>query len=67
MSGPIGLTVPPGSGVRRRYQPDPAVTEDLVDALCRLLLEMPEDAAGTPGEGAQFDLLSDSQRARNVS
>jgi hypothetical protein len=59
-----GVTISRSSGVQRRYQPDAAVINNLVDALCQLLLETAEDAIETPCEP---DLLSAPQRARNVS
>ncbi len=38
--------------INRRYQPDAAALDELVEALYRLILETPEDPAPIPAEDA---------------
>ena len=50
MSGPNGNTGLPYSGVTRRYRRDPAVIDDLLEALSQLLNQAPAQVDEAPSE-----------------
>lgn len=53
--------------VTRRYRPESAALDELVDALYQLLMDEPVDAPGTTSLPGGIGLLSGSARVRNVS
>jgi hypothetical protein len=53
--------------VTRRYRPESAAMDELVDALYQLLMDAPVDASGTTSPPSEIGLLSGGARVRNVS
>ena len=53
--------------VIRCYRPEPAALDQLVDALYRLLMDVPDDQPVTGATVGKSDLLSGRARVRNVS
>jgi hypothetical protein len=63
-SKPVNSAAPP-MGIQRQYRPSPGALDDLVEALYRLLAEMPSESSTTsPPDG---DLHSGPAGVRNVS
>lgn len=53
--------------VIRRYRPEPAALDQLVEALYLLLMDVPDDSPGTAAASAEIGLPFGPARVRNVS
>jgi len=53
--------------VTRRYRPESAAFDELVEVLHQLLMDAPVDASGTTSPPGGIGLLSGGARVRNVS